>query len=154
MFLKAQPLGQYSSQSRQPLWAELNDDKTDLIIITTREELSKISDISIKVGDQLISPSDDPRNFGVVFDSTCRLDAHTAKLCRRINFNLYSVEKIRTYLDRHMINVIVTYRSDYCNSLLYGANQSHIDRLQCCQYNAARIISKRGKSDHISPVLK
>ena len=47
---------------------KLNDDKTELLIITTREELSKISDISIKVGDQSISPSDDPpRNLGVIF---------------------------------------------------------------------------------------
>ena len=49
---------------------KLNDDKTELLIITTREELSKISDISITVGDQSISPSDDPqRNIGVIFDS-------------------------------------------------------------------------------------
>ena len=31
---------------------KLNDDKTELLVIRTREELSKISDISIKVGDQ------------------------------------------------------------------------------------------------------
>ena len=138
---------------------KLNDDKTELLIITTREELSKISDISIKVGDQSISPSDDPpRNLGVIFDSTCCLDAHIAKLCRSINFNLYSVGKIRKYLDgptaEKMINATVTSRLDYCNSLLYGAKQSHIDRLQCCQNNAARIISKRRKFDHISPVLR
>ena len=43
-----------------------NVDKTELLIITTREELSKISDISITVGDQSISPSDDPpRNLVV-----------------------------------------------------------------------------------------
>ena len=138
---------------------KLNDDKTELLIITTREELSKISDISIKVGDQSISPSDDPpRNLGVIFDSTCCLDAHVAKLCRSINFNLYSVGKIRKYIDgptaEKMINATVTSRLDYCNSLLYGAKQSHIDRLQCCQNNAARIISKRRKFDHISPVLR
>ena len=138
---------------------KLNDDKTDLLIITTREELSKISDISIKVGDQSISPSDDPpRKLGVIFDSTCCLDAHIAKLCRSINFNLYSVGKIRKYLDgptaEKMINATVTSRLDYCNSLLYGAKQSHIDRLQCCQNNAARIISKRRKFDHISSVLR
>ena len=138
---------------------KLNDDKTELLIITTREELSKISDISIKVGDQSISPSDDPpRNLGVIFDSTCCLDAHITKLCRSINFNLYSVGKIRKYLDgptaEKMINATVTSRLDYCNSLLYGAKQSHIDRLQCCQNNAARIISKRRKFDHISPVLR
>ena len=138
---------------------KLNDDKTELLVITTREELSKISDISIKVGDQSISPSDDPpRNLGVIFDSTYCLDAHIAKLCRSINFNLYSVGKIRKYLDgptaEKMINATVTSRLDYCNSLLYGTKQSHIDRLQICQNNAARIISKRRKFDHISPVLK
>ena len=122
---------------------KLNDDKTELLIITTHEELSKISDISIKVGDQSISPSDDPpRNLGVIFDSTCCLDAHFAKLCRSIYFNLLSVGKIRTS------------RLDYCDSLLYGAKQSHIDRQQCCQNKAAMIISKRHKFDHISPVLR
>ena len=79
---------------------KLNDSKTELLIITAHGELSKISDISIKVGDQSISPSDDPpRNLGVIFDSTICLDAHVAKLCRSINFNLYSVGKIRKYLD-------------------------------------------------------
>ena len=34
---------------------KLNDDKTELLIITTHEELSKTSDISIKVGDQFQS---------------------------------------------------------------------------------------------------
>ena len=78
---------------------KLNDDKTELPIITTREEPGKISDISIKVGDQLIPPSDGPpRNLGVRFDSTCCLDAHVAKLCKSIHFNLYSVGKIRKYL--------------------------------------------------------
>ena len=113
---------------------KLNADKTELLIITTREVLSKIADISIKVGDQSISSSDDPpRNLGVIFDSTCCLDAHIAKLCRSINFNLYSVGKIRKYIDEptaeKMINATVTSRLDYCNSLLYGAKQSQIARI-------------------------
>ena len=53
-----------------------------------------------------------------------------------------------------MINATLTSRLDYCNSLLYGAKQSHIHRLQCCQNNAAWIITKRRKFDHISPVLR
>ena len=45
---------------------KLNVDKTVLLILTTREEISKVSDISITVGDQSISPSDDlPRNLVV-----------------------------------------------------------------------------------------
>ena len=103
---------------------KLNDDKTELLIITTHEELSKISDISIKVGGQSISSSDDPpRNLCVFFDSTCCLDAHVTKLCRSINFNIGW--KIRKYLDRptaeKICNDAVTSRLDYCNSLLYGS---------------------------------
>ena len=136
---------------------KLNDDKTELLIITTHEELSKISHISTKVGDQSISPSYDPPKWGVIFDSTCCLDTHFAKLCRNINLNLFSIAKIRKYLDRptpeNMINSPVTSRLDCCNSLSYGEKQSHIDRLQCCQDNGV-IISKRHKFDHISPVLR
>ena len=127
-------------------FVRLNDDKTELMIITTREELRKISDISIKVGDQSISPSDDPpRNLGEIFDFTCCLDTHIAKLCRSINFDIHSVGKIRKYLDgptaEKIINVTVTSRLYYCDSLLYGAKQSHNDQQQCCQNNAARIVS-------------
>ena len=96
--------------------------------------------------------------LGVIFDSTCCIDAHIATVCRSINFNLYSVGKIRKYIDgqtaEKVIYAIVTFRLDYCNSLLYGAKQSHIDRLQCCQNNAARIISKMRKFDHIGLVLR
>ena len=91
MFLKVHCLGQYFLQSTKPhpgriirrhglsyhlhaeLVLKLNYDKTELLIITTREreKLSKISDISIKVGDQSVFQSDDPpRNLGMIFDST------------------------------------------------------------------------------------
>ena len=64
---------------------KLNDGQTELLTITKREELSKISDISINIGDKSISPINDPqRNLGVIFNSACRLDAHIAKLCRSV----------------------------------------------------------------------
>ena len=118
---------------------KLNDDKTELLVITTRDELSKISYISIKVGDQSISPSDDPpRNLGVIFNSTCCLDAHIAKLCRSINFNLYSVGKIRKYLDQPtaetIINATITYRH---NVTAYYMEQNNPTSTDC---SAARIM--------------
>ena len=101
---------------------KLNDDKTELLVITSRPSRSQSLDISIKVGDQYISPSDDPpKNLGVLFDSTCSLRDHVANVCRSINFNLYSIGKIRKYLDRptveKLVNATITSRLDYCNSL-------------------------------------
>ena len=107
-------------------------------------KLCKISDISVKVRDQLISPSDDPpRNLGVIFESTCWFDAHIAKLCRSINFNLYSVGEMRKYLDgpttKKIINATVTSRLDYCNGLSY-VEQSNPTSTDC---SAARIMQPR-----------
>ena len=80
------------------------------------------------------------------------------KICQNVNYQLYSIGKIRKYLDKptteKMINSAVTSHSDYCNSLLYGINGYLVSQLQRCQYNAARIVSLWRKYDLIVPVLK
>ena len=138
---------------------KLNEDKTELIVVTSSTRNSQSQHITINVGGSIISPSEKPvRNLGVLFDSTCSLREHVSKLCKSVNYNLYSVGKIRKYLDtktaEKIINSTVTSRLDYCNSLLYGAKECVISPLQRCQNNAARIVSLRWKSDHITPVMK
>ena len=54
-------------------------------------------DISIKVCDQYLSPSDEPWCY---FYSTHSLVDHVAKVCQSINFNIYYIGKMRKYLDR------------------------------------------------------
>ena len=100
---------------------KLNDDKTELIVITTHSNTSQNQHIGINIGDSLITPSSEPpRNLGI-----CSLNDHVSKICKSINYNLYSIGKIRKYLDtptaEKMINCSITPRMDYCNSLLYGA---------------------------------
>ena len=141
---------------------KLNDDKTELIVITTHSITSQNQHIGIHIGDSLITPSSEPpRNLGVLFDSTCSLNDHVSKICKIINSNLYSIVKILKYLDTptadkllKMINCSITARLDYCNSLLYGAKGYNASQLQLCQNNAARMLSLRRKFDHITPVLK
>ena len=137
---------------------KLNDDKTELLVITSRPSTSQSLHISIKVGDQDISPSEEPpKNLGVIFDSTCSLKDHVSNVCRSINFNLYSIGKIRKYLDRptveKLVNAIITSRLDYCNSLMFGIPKELISQLQKRQNHAARVITKWRKYNHITPVL-
>ena len=136
-----------------------NDDKTEPIVITTHSNTSQNQHIGINIGDSLITPSSEPpRNMGVLFDSTCSLNDHVSKICKSINYNSYSIGKIRKYLDTptadKMINCSITSRLEYCNSLLYDAKGYNISQLQLCQNNAARMLSLRRKFDHITPVLK
>ena len=88
----------------------LNDDKTELIVITTHRNTSQNQYIGINIGDSLITPSSEPpRNLGVLFYSTCNRNDHVSKICKSINYNLYSIGKIRKYLDtptaEKMINI-------------------------------------------------
>ena len=65
---------------------------------------------------------------------------------------------MKKYLDRDslesVVHAFVSCRLDYCNSLLYGINKSHLDKLQRLQNCAARLVTGTRKYEHITPVLK
>ena len=48
---------------------------------------------------------------------------------------------------------LVTYRRDYCNSVLAAIPQSTIEPLQRVQNTAAQLIFNLGKREHVSPCL-
>ena len=138
---------------------KLNDDKSEILIITAHDHTSKEHNITLNIGGCHVSPgTEPPRNLGVLFDSTMGLKHHINKLCRSLNYNIYSIGKIRKYLNKSatetLVNAIVTSKMDYCNSLLYGIKESQLDQLQRCQNSAARVVTLTRKREHISPVLK
>ena len=78
---------------------KLNDDKTELIIVTTSETTSRQEDIVINIGDLPIAPSmEPPRNLGVLFDSTCCLNDHVNKICKNINISCIPSVKFESTL--------------------------------------------------------
>ena len=97
------------------------------------------------------------RILELFFYSTCSLRDHVANVCGSINFNLYSIGKIRKYLDRptveKLVNATITSRLDYCNSLMFGIPKELITQLQMRKNHAARVITQWRKHDHITPVL-
>ena len=102
---------------------KFNDDKTDLFVITTHNNTSQNQHIAINTGDSLNEPSgESPMIPGLLFDTTCGLNYHVSKICNGTNFNLYSVGKIRKYLNNptteKIINCSITQRMDNDNRLL------------------------------------
>ena len=60
----------------------INDDKTEFLLIGTRQQLAKINTVcSITVGEYDIDPSLCVRNICVWFDSHLSMSTHVTKLC-------------------------------------------------------------------------
>ena len=73
-------------------------------------------------------------------------------------FQLRNIGSIRNCLTEDVTKTLVTSlvlsRLDFCNSLLSGLPQDAMHRLQIVQNQAARLIKRTRKRDHITPVLK
>ena len=86
------------------------------------------------------------------------MTAHVVNLIRTANFELRRNNFIPHYLSvqatKTLVSAFVLSRLDYCNFLLSGCPQYLLNRLQKVQSNAARLILKAPKTDHIAPHLR
>ena len=135
----------------------LNDDKTEFIIIGTRQQLKKLQAMNIKVGGSVIKPSSQVKNLGSWFDPNLNMRHHITNVCKAGFFYLHNIRRIKKYLSRDslltLVHAFITSRLDYCNALLYGLPKEQIFKLQRVQNAAARLIMDIGKYSHITPAL-
>ena len=59
----------------------LIDDKTEFLVIGTRQQLAKVNTASINVGTAEVSSSSEVKNFGCWLDNQLKLDSHINHLC-------------------------------------------------------------------------
>jgi hypothetical protein len=73
-------------------------------------------------------------------------------------FQLRQLRAVRHSLStdaaKTLVSAFISSRLDYCNSLLAGVTSGLMTKLQSVQNAAARFISKSGKFDHITPILR
>ena len=97
------------------------------------------------------------RDLGVIFDQFLNFDDYISGVCRSTHFHLRNIGRIRHLLSydacAQLIHALISIRLDYCNSLLYNLPKGSIERLQKIQNQAARILTKTPRCDHISEVL-
>ena len=133
----------------------LNDDKTEFIIIGTRQQLGKLQAMNIKVGGSEIKPSSQVKNLGCWLDTNLYMRDHITNVCKAGFFYLHNIRRIKKYLSRDslltLVHAFIMSRLDYCNALLYGLPKEQIAKLQRVQNAAARLIMDIGKYSHITP---
>ena len=136
---------------------KLNDDKTEFIIIGTRQQLKKVTFNTLRVGNTQVTSLSQAKNLGSWFDAQMNLNTHVTKCCQAAFFHLFNIRRIRKFLNHEtvqiLVNAFVTSCLDYCNSLLYGLPATQLNKLQRVQNAAARLICNISRFDHISPIL-
>ena len=137
---------------------KLSDEKTEFLLVGTRQQLAKLCIESLAVGDHLIAPCQVAKNLGCWFDQQLSMVTNINKVCcASYSVYLHNIRRIRNFLSvestKLLVHALVTSRIDYCNSLLYGLPQTQLCKLQRVQNTAARLICNISRFDHISPVL-
>ena len=82
---------------------------------------------------------------------------HITKTCKAAFYRLHNIRRIRKFLTvestKVLVHAFIMGRIHYCNSLLHGLPTTHINRLQCLQNAAARLICSTPRFSRITPVL-
>ena len=97
------------------------------------------------------------KTLAVYLDNTLSMHHHISHLCRSLFLALRRIASIRSYLTEsnndQLVFSFITCRLDYCNYALADLSAIEINRSQRVQNNAARLVLKKSKRDHVSPLL-
>ena len=98
------------------------------------------------------------RDLGVVFDQYLTFHVHISGICKSTHFHLRGIRIIRNLLTidatAQLIHALITSRLDFCNRILYNLPNKQIERLQRIQNQAARMLKRIPRRNHITPVLR
>ena len=137
---------------------KLNEQKTETLIITREVDKAKAEGIKIRVGDAEINPSKWVRNLGSFLDDDLSMRKQVSTTMRNGYLQLRRISHIRKYINQDtcakIINSTVTSRLDFQNGLLLGAKAGVIRPLQVLQNNAARLLTRTRRREHITPILR
>ena len=135
----------------------LNTDKTEVMIVGAACRVKQVASNSITILNSDIKIQESVKYLGVRLDQTLSMSSLISDACRSSFLSLRRIGCIRPYLsDRAtscLVNSIVTSRLDFCNSSLTGLTADELNRFQRIQNCAARLIMKKRKYDHITPVI-
>ena len=86
------------------------------------------------------------------------MEYQVASVAKTCYYQIRNIGQIRSCITsdacKILVHALVTLRLGYCNALLYGLPQTMLKRLQRVQNCAARLICRRKKHDHVTPLLR
>ena len=137
----------------------LNPSKTEFLLIGTKQQRLKFSDLTnLSLSNDIIPVSSSARNLGFIFDSDMSFSDQIKSVSKSCHFHIRDIRRIRHLLPLSaataLANSPVSSKLDYCNSLYSGISQANLNKLQRIQNSLARVITNTSKYQHITPILK
>ena len=137
---------------------KLNTDKTELMTVGLPSRLELVDAKSVSFDDSTIPFSSVVKYLGVKIDQTLSLQDQIGSVCRACFLELRRIASVRSYLSESatakLVTALISSRLDYCNSVYSGLPNEQVNRLQRVQNSAARLVLRRRKREHVTPMLK
>ena len=132
---------------------KLNEKKTQLIIFNPTHQVRMNE--QFQIGNNTVASS--VNNLGVYFDTSPTIERQVNAISKACYYQIRNIGYIRRYITldayKTLAHVLITYRLDYSNALLYGLPCTLITRLWKVQNSSARLVTCIHKREHIPPVL-
>ena len=116
----------------------LNPSKTEFLLIGTKQQRLKFSDLTnLSLSNDIIPVSSSARNLGFIFDSDMSFSDQVNSVSKSCHFHIRDIRRIRHLLPLSaataLANSLVSSKLDYCNSLYSGISQANLNKLQRIQ---------------------
>ena len=136
---------------------KLNDSKTEVMLCSNPQNVDQDLDFKLEINGNDINSSSKIKNLGVMFDEDLSMSSQVSNICQKTYFQLRKIASIRKFLTESATTTLVTTlilsNLDYCNSLLSGITAESLSKLQMVQNHAAKLIKRKKKFDHVTPLL-
>ena len=137
---------------------KMNPQKTEFIMIGSRQNIQKTEDFNIVIDDVSVTPSGSLRMLGVVLDPVLSWEKHVGHVVQKCNCLLISFYRFRHHFSQDvlqkLINTHVFPYITYCLSVWGGASKNQLFRIQKTINFAARVVTGARRTDRIGPTLQ
>ena len=137
---------------------KVNESKTEFVVMGTKRNREKANIKQLRVGDSIVDSSPAARNLGVTIDESLSFERHITEVVRSCRYFIHELWQIRPYLTlesaKTIVHATIISRLDYCNSLYMNMPLSQTNRLQKVMNEAARLITRTPRNEHITPAMK
>ena len=138
---------------------KMNANKTQFIFIGSRYCISRLPEnITVRVGNDSIRPSNSVKNLGVTMDRYFTFDNHVENIYGKAKGILYFINRNKNCFDENsrklVVESLVISIVSYCSTIWNGTSRMNIQKIQQIQNFAAKVASGHGgKYDHATPYI-